>query len=172
MCNVAYNKAQHVPVVTKFRGWVQESELQSLMATEPSRHLERKSQPDEAPWRNGQVLTSAGTAGAGVRAEMKRELLNVQRNMWSTRGGKQSCCATRHLTCTMRVGVHQSQHGDVQRVPQLPHHQPAVHVRDSFTLERHHASHFGRDSLFFCLFVFLQETVFWGAGFKRRPPTL
>lgn len=87
---------------------------------------------------------------------MKGESLNVRRNMWSTRGGKQSRCTTRHLACTMRVGIHQSQDGDSQRVPQLPHHQPAVHVRDAFTLERHHASCLvTRDSLSFSFFCFL-----------------
>lgn len=71
--------------------------------------------------------------------------------MWSTRGERQDRCATRHLMCTMRVGVHQSEHRDAQRVPQLPHHQPAVHVRDAFTLsdKRHHDFRLTAASLFF-----------------------
>lgn len=35
---------------------------------------------------------------------------------------------------TVRVGVHQGEDRDVQRVPQLPHHQPAVHVGHAFPL--------------------------------------
>lgn len=59
----------------------------------------------------------------------------------------------------MRVGVHQSQHGDTQRIPQLPHHQPAVHIRDAFTLERHHMSVFALISknVFVAVFLYFEE---------------
>lgn len=80
--------------------------------------------------------------------------------MFSMRGERQDWCVTRHLMCTMRVGVHQSEHGDAQRVPQLPHHQPAVHVRDAFTLSDtgHCASHFVRISgLGWPLFIYFSR---------------
>lgn len=38
------------------------------------------------------------------------------------------------MMCTMRVGIHQSEDGDVQRVPKLSHHQPAVHIWHAFSL--------------------------------------
>lgn len=38
------------------------------------------------------------------------------------------------MVSTMRVGVHQREDGDVQRVPKLPHHQPAVDIWDTFPL--------------------------------------
>lgn len=38
------------------------------------------------------------------------------------------------VASTMRVGVHQREDGDVQRVPELPHHQPAVDIWDTFPL--------------------------------------
>lgn len=59
---------------------------------------QRKSQPDEAPWRNGQVLTSASPVGADVCAEMKRELLNVRKyvkHAWEV-----------ELVCTQTVNVY------------------------------------------------------------------
>lgn len=40
--------------------------------------------------------------------------------------------------CTVRVSIHQSEGGDVQRVPKLPHHQPAVHIWHAFTLTHTH----------------------------------
>lgn len=81
--------------------------------------------------------------------------------MWSTRGERQDWCATRHLMCTMRVGVHQSEHWDAQRVPQLPHHQPAVHVRDAFTLsdKRHHDFRLTVASLFFSFFFLARDGI-------------
>lgn len=65
------------------------------------------------------------------------------RNMRSTRARGERHSG-RHLMRTMRVGVHQGEDGDVQRVPQLPHHQPAVHIRDAFSLgdTGHRASRF------------------------------
>ena len=41
----------------------------------------------------------------------------------------------------MRVSVHQSKDGDVQSVPKLPHHQPAVYIWEPFTLSPHTHSH-------------------------------
>lgn len=38
------------------------------------------------------------------------------------------------MMCTMRVSIHQSEDRDVQRVPKLSHHQPAVHIWHAFTL--------------------------------------
>lgn len=35
---------------------------------------------------------------------------------------------------TMRVGVHQRKNGDVQRIPKLSHHQPAVDIWHTFPL--------------------------------------
>ncbi len=39
------------------------------------------------------------------------------------------------MVCTMRVCIHQSEDGDVQRLPKLSHHQPAVHIWHAFTLK-------------------------------------
>lgn len=39
------------------------------------------------------------------------------------------------MMCTVRVGIHQGKDGDVQRVPKLPHHQPAVNIWHAFTLK-------------------------------------
>lgn len=141
-------------------------------AISPGRdHGERKSQPDEAAWRNRQVRTSAGTAGGGRRACRDEKRVVKRAEICEARVVKrQDWCATRHLMCTMRVGVHQSEDRDAQRVPQLPHHQPAVHVRDAFALshKRHHDFRLTVASLFF-FFFFSQETVFWGTGFKFCP---
>lgn len=40
----------------------------------------------------------------------------------------------RQTVPTMRVGVHQGKDGDVQRIPQLSHHQPAVDIWNTFPL--------------------------------------
>lgn len=40
----------------------------------------------------------------------------------------------RQMVPTMRVGVHQRKDGDVQRIPELSHHQPAVDVWHTFPL--------------------------------------
>ena len=37
----------------------------------------------------------------------------------------------------MRVSVHQGKDGDLQSVPKLPHHQPAVYIWEPFTLTTH-----------------------------------
>lgn len=42
--------------------------------------------------------------------------------------------APRQMMRTMRVSVHESEDGDVQCVPELSHHQPAVHIWHAFTL--------------------------------------
>lgn len=65
-------------LATKFRVWRWGLGVWAMVpdvdgAISPGRdHGERKSQPDEAAWRNRQVRTSASTAGVAVRADMKR----------------------------------------------------------------------------------------------------
>lgn len=53
-------------------------------------------------------------------------------SMWSV--CVQHWFEAKQIIYTVRVSVHQSEDGDVQRVPKFSHHQPAVHVRHTFTL--------------------------------------
>lgn len=49
--------------------------------------------------------------------------------------------------CTMRVRIHQSEDGDVQRVPQLSHHQSAVDIWHTFTLIDTNIMYYARMSI-------------------------
>lgn len=69
-----------------------------------------------------QVRTSAGSVGDVLCQELV--------NMWKY---------ARHagmgqMVPTVRVGVHQRKDGDVERVPKLSHHQPAVDIWHTFPL--------------------------------------
>lgn len=48
---------------------------------------------------------------------------------------------------TVRVGVHQRKDGDVERVPKLPHHQPAVDIWHTFPLIGHRQKQHSRQIL-------------------------
>lgn len=135
---------------------------------------QRKSQPDEAPWRNGQVLTSASPVGADACAEMKRELLNVRKyvkHAWEV-----------ELVCTQTVNVyHAGPHPPERRwgcaaCPTA--FSPSTccwHLARLYPdRHKHHVlcahEYLKVNSASIYLFFF-QETAFWGTGFKLHPPT-
>lgn len=142
-------------------------ELWVLMATEPSRLDVITANGNHSQTKRRDVTDRcehlpARRGGGGRRACRDEKRVVKRAEICEARVVKrQDWCATRHLMCTMRVGVHQSEDRDAQRVPQLPHHQPAVHVRDAFALshKRHRDFRLTVASLFF-FFFFSQETVF------------
>lgn len=51
--------------------------------------------------------------------------------MWKMRGTQERIG---QMVPTMRVGIHQRKDGDVERIPKLSHHQPAVDIWHTFPL--------------------------------------
>lgn len=106
------------------------------METEPSRL--HNITPMEITARRGTVTYRTGAnicwlSGRRVCGDEKRVVKCVEICEACARE-RQNWFALRQLMCTMRVSVHQSEDGDVQRVPKLSHHQPAVHIWHAFTL--------------------------------------
>lgn len=125
MCNGAENTVKHYICVSpcngkRFRGKEDEGNRPI-----PSGRYQANGNNSQTT-RHEQVLTSADLARHAtlLRAAHICEVSEVLSNVW---------WYTEHRS-TVRVCVHQSKDGDVQRVPKLSHHQPAVHIWHAFTL--------------------------------------
>lgn len=78
-------------------------------------------------WTGANICKLSGTCNTAVCVcvcvEMKQESSAVK------------CVEVcRLFSGTVRVSIHQGEDGDVQRVPNFSHHQPAIHIWHAFTL--------------------------------------
>lgn len=99
----------------------------SSSSREPDRV--NKSPPAGRIARRGTAMcrTGANICWLGGRC-VRQELVNMWK--YARHAGERM----RQMVPTVRVGVHQRKDGDVERVPKLPHHQPAVDIWHTFPL--------------------------------------